>query len=130
MDGRISGAVTEIAAVLPVERAHTFLSARIHAVDDVGPGMCIHDFQMAPCPRHLQCSANCDEYIWLKHDAPRSDELKRQAVESLRVQIRRYEALEQQWLQRWQRIAYHCSRKGMSIEELDRPLDDLNRKGI
>ncbi|KPD17408.1 hypothetical protein ADM96_18665 [Burkholderia sp. ST111] len=61
----------------------------------------------------------------------RGDELTYldQTVESLRMQIRRYETLEQQWLQRWQRIAYHCSRKGMSIEELDRPLDDLNRKG-
>jgi len=62
----------------------------------------------------------------------KSDELQYldQTIESLRVQITRYEALEQQWLQRWQRIAYHCSRKGMSIEELDRPLDNPNRKGM
>jgi hypothetical protein len=62
----------------------------------------------------------------------RSDELAYldQTVVSLRAQLRQYEALEQQWLQRWQRIAYHCSRKGMSIEELDRPLDELNRKGM
>lgn len=62
----------------------------------------------------------------------RSDELTYldQTIENLRMQIRHYEALEQQWLQRWQRIAYHCSRKGMSISELDQPLDDLNRKGL
>ncbi|MGF6296069.1 hypothetical protein [Paraburkholderia youngii] len=61
----------------------------------------------------------------------RSDELTYldQTIKNLRMQIRHYEALEQQWLQRWQRIAYHCSRKGMSIGELDQPLDDLNRKG-
>ncbi|MGC2965712.1 hypothetical protein [Paraburkholderia aspalathi] len=61
----------------------------------------------------------------------KSDEIQYldQTIESLRAQITRYEALEQQWLQRWQRIAYHCSRKGMSIDELDRPLDNLNRKG-
>jgi hypothetical protein len=53
-----------------------------------------------------------------------------QTVENLRAEVRRYEALEQQWLQRWQRIAFHCSRKGLSIEELDRPLDYLNRKGM
>jgi len=45
-----------------------------------------------------------------------------------RLQITRYEALEQLWLQRWQRIAFHCSRRGISIDELDRPLDFLNRK--
>jgi hypothetical protein len=62
----------------------------------------------------------------------RADELTyvEQTVESLRAQIRRYEALELQWLQRWQRIAYRCSRNGISIEELDRPIDDLNRKGV
>ncbi|AOJ22822.1 integrase [Burkholderia cenocepacia] len=104
MNGRISGAVTEMAQLLPVERAHTFLSARIHAVHDVGPGMCIHDFQMAPCPRHLQCSANCDEYIWLKHDAPRSDELKRQAavayvsLQNVQKQIDGQALVEPDWL--------------------------------
>jgi hypothetical protein len=62
----------------------------------------------------------------------RSDELTYldQTIENLRLQVRRYEALEQQWLQRWQRIAFHCSRKGLSIEDLDRPLDGLNRKGM
>jgi len=52
-----------------------------------------------------------------------------QTVEKLRTEIRRYETLEQQWLQRWQRIAFHCSRRGLSIDELDRPLDHLDRKG-
>lgn len=111
MNGRISGAVSEIAKVLPVERAHTFLSARIHAVHDVGTGMCIHDFQMAPCPRHLQCSANCDDYIWLKHDASRTDELKRQAavaymsLQNVRMQIDERALVEADWL-RHLRIRY------------------------
>ncbi|MBF3754677.1 hypothetical protein [Burkholderia pseudomallei] len=48
-------------------------------------------------------------------------------VETLRAEIRRYEALEQVWLQRWQRIAFHCSRRGVNISELDRPLDDPGR---
>lgn len=111
MNGRISGAVPEIAKVLPVERAHTFLSARIHAVHDVGTGMCIHDFQMAPCPRHLQCSANCDDYIWLKHDASRTGELKRQAavaymsLQNVRMQIDERALVEADWL-RHLRIRY------------------------
>lgn len=104
MDGQISGAVTEIAKVLPVELAQTFLTARIHAVHDVGPGMCIHDFQMAPCSRHLQCTVNCDEYIWLKRDASRSDELKRQAavvylsLQNVQKQIDGQALVEPDWM--------------------------------
>ncbi|RKR43247.1 hypothetical protein B0G82_0807 [Paraburkholderia sp. BL17N1] len=52
-----------------------------------------------------------------------------QTLERLRAEVDRYKVLEQQWLQRWQRIAFHCSRRGMSIDDLDRPLDPLNRKG-
>lgn len=50
-------------------------------------------------------------------------------LESLRSEIQRYEALEQAWLQRWQRIAFHCSRRGLSIGDLDQPLDDPGRGG-
>ena len=74
---------------------------------------------LADPARRSRSRANSDEIAYLD-----------QTLANLRSQIRRYEALEQQWLQRWQRIAYHCSRKGMSIEELDQPLDDLNRKGV
>jgi hypothetical protein len=104
MNGHISGAVTEIAKVLPVEVARTFLTARIHAVHDVGPGMCIHDFQMAPCPRHLQCTASCDEYVWLKQDFSRSDELKRQAavayisLQNVQIQIAEQALVESDWV--------------------------------
>ncbi|MBK3842422.1 hypothetical protein G3A42_31195 [Paraburkholderia aspalathi] len=51
-----------------------------------------------------------------------------QTIERLRARITQYEALEQQWLQRWQRIAFHCARKGLNIEELDRPLDSASRR--
>ncbi|WP_244126811.1 integrase [Burkholderia gladioli] len=111
MGGQICGAVTEIAKVLPVELAQTFLTARIHAVHDVGPGMCIHDFQMAPCQRHLQCTVNCDEYIWLKGDASRSDELKRQAavvyisLQSVQKQIDGQALVEPDWI-RHLRVRY------------------------
>ncbi|WGS55089.1 hypothetical protein LFL96_34630 (plasmid) [Paraburkholderia sp. D15] len=51
-----------------------------------------------------------------------------QTIESLRARITQYEALEQQWLQRWQRIAFHCARKGLNIDELDLPLDSASRR--
>ncbi|WP_321920439.1 hypothetical protein [Paraburkholderia tropica] len=48
-------------------------------------------------------------------------------LDALRAEIEQYKTLEQQWLQRWQRIAFHCFRQGINISDLDRPLDDLNR---
>lgn len=60
--------------------AKTFLTARIQAVHDVGPGLCVHDFQMSPCERHLQCTAKCEDYLWIKGEAARAHELKRQAA--------------------------------------------------
>jgi hypothetical protein len=51
-----------------------------------------------------------------------------QTVEDLRKELKRYEDLEQTWLQRWQRIAVRCCDLGLSIEDLDKPLDDLNRR--
>jgi len=80
MGGRMRGAVPDIASALPADRAQTFLAARIHAVHDVGAGMCLHDFQMSPCPRHLQCTADCNDYVWREADIERIDELKRQAA--------------------------------------------------
>ena len=110
-DGRIEGVVPEMAKALPVEMAHTLLAARIHAVHDVGPGMCIHDFQMAPCPKHLRCTVNCDEYIWLRGDVLRADELKRQAavvrlsIQNVEKEIGAQLLVEPDWL-RHLRIRY------------------------
>ena len=104
LGGHINGALTKIVKVLPLEVAQTFLKARIHAVHDVGPGMCIHDFQMAPCPRHLQCTVNRDEYIWLKRDTSRLDELKRQAavvyvnLQNVQMQMHGEALVEPDWL--------------------------------
>ncbi|MEM5440497.1 integrase [Paraburkholderia diazotrophica] len=80
MGGRMRGVVPDIANALPADRAQTFLVARIHAVHDVGAGMCLHDFQMSPCPRHLQCTVDCDDYVWVEGEIERVEELKRQAA--------------------------------------------------
>lgn len=78
--GNMNGKIVEVAKVLPVDVAQVFLAARIQGVHDVGPGMCVHDFQMVPCPRHLQCAAECDEFLWRSGDAERKDDLLRQAA--------------------------------------------------
>ncbi|AXE97325.1 integrase [Paraburkholderia hospita] len=124
MDGHMSGAMAELAKVLPVEVAHTFLAARIHAVHDVGPGMCIHDFQMTPCPRHLQCTVNCDEYVWLKHDALRSGELKRQAavtymsLRNVQGQIEGQALVDPDWLKHL-RIRYEQLMTQLSMQDFN-----------
>ncbi|MGO4156630.1 hypothetical protein [Cupriavidus sp. YAF13] len=80
MGGRMQGHVVESVKALPAEMTPTFLLARIHAIHDVGPGMCIHDFQLSPCERHLQCTANCEDFLWAGRDHERGEELKRQAA--------------------------------------------------
>lgn len=42
--------------------------------------MCIHNFVQMPCERHLQCTADCDDYVWKKSDGGRIEEVKRQYV--------------------------------------------------
>lgn len=51
-----------------------------------------------------------------------------QTIADLRSELQRYRSLEQSWLGRWQRIAFHCAACGLSIEDLDKPLDDIARK--
>lgn len=80
LEDKLAGGIVEVAKALPLEVAQTFLAARIQAVHDVGPGLCVHDFQMSPCERHLQCTAKCDDYLWIKGEEARALELKRQAA--------------------------------------------------
>ncbi|MCY1545807.1 hypothetical protein D9M68_817670 [compost metagenome] len=76
--GRVEGKLVEQMRLLPVNRQDAFLAARVNAVHDVGPGICVHLFVQTPCERHLQCSAECNEYVWAKGDEGRKEELKRQ----------------------------------------------------
>lgn len=80
LEDKLAGGLVEVAKALPLEVAKTFLTARIQAVHDVGPGLCVHDFQMSPCERHLQCTAKCEDYLWIKGEEARVYELKRQAA--------------------------------------------------
>ncbi|MCT8343160.1 integrase [Photorhabdus kleinii] len=76
--GLVGGLLAEKIKVVPVEVQDAILKARIQAVHDVGTGICIHNFSQTPCERHLQCSADCKDYIWAKDDKGRLDEQKRQ----------------------------------------------------
>lgn len=77
-EGLVGGHISEQVKKLPIDLKDAFLAARIHAVHDVGPGMCVHNFAQTQCERHLQCSADCNDYVWVKGDAGRKEELKRE----------------------------------------------------
>jgi hypothetical protein len=77
-EGLVGGRISEQVKKLPIDLKDAFLAARIHAVHDVGPGMCIHNFAQTQCQRHLQCSADCNDYVWVKGDVGRKQELKRE----------------------------------------------------
>ncbi|MCH2058861.1 MAG: hypothetical protein MK214_20035 [Thalassotalea sp.] len=76
--GKVGGKFAEHVMALPVTVQDAVLNARIKAVHDVGTGVCFHSFSQTPCPRHLQCSAECDDYAWAKDDKGRIEEQKRQ----------------------------------------------------
>lgn len=63
---------------MPMSVRDAVAEVSINAVHDVGIGICIHDFVQTPCERHLQCSAECKDYIWRKDDPGRLADLKRQ----------------------------------------------------
>ncbi|EHK7641030.1 integrase, partial [Escherichia coli] len=76
--GLVGGQIAEQIQAIPVDVQDVFLKARVQAVHDVGTGICIHNFSQTPCERHLQCSADCKDYVWAKGDAGRLEDLKRQ----------------------------------------------------
>ena len=76
--GSVGGKLVEQINILPVNVQDAVLKARVNAVHDVGTGICVHNFAQTPCERHLQCSADCNDYVWAKDDKGRIDEQKRQ----------------------------------------------------
>jgi hypothetical protein len=77
-NGRVGGQIIEKLKSIPISVQDAFLKARVNAVHDVGSGICVHNFVQTPCERHLQCSADCKDYVWVKDDKGRADDLKRQ----------------------------------------------------
>ena len=76
-NGTVGGKLAEQIKVMPIDYQDGVLKARISAVHDVGTGFCIHNFSQMPCERHLQCSADCKDYVWVKDDSKRIEEVKR-----------------------------------------------------
>jgi hypothetical protein len=58
----------------------------------------------------------------------RSDDFLEDKILHLTDDVERYKKLEADWLERWVRIAFHARGKGLSIDDLDRPLPPIVRK--
>jgi hypothetical protein len=59
---------------------------------------------------------------------PKSDDFYGDKVVALEKELDRYREMEQDWLERWVRIAFHARAKGLSISDLDKPLPPVARK--
>ena len=90
--GDAGGILAEQIINLPIGIQDAVLQARVQAVHDVGTGLCIHNFSQLPCERHLQCSAGCEDYVWIKDDKQRLEEQKR----ILAVTVHAQETVRQQ----------------------------------
>lgn len=64
----------------------------------------------------------------VKPRRPRSADFAEEQVKQLKDQIKNFETLESEWLERWARIAYHCRGKGFTIDDFDKPLPPANRR--
>ena len=103
--GEVGGPISEAYQQTPVDHKDAFLIARVRAVHDLGPGMCTHAFAQSPCPKGLECQAECNEYSWIKN----SESGKAESVRMYSIQVLQVEAARQK---------YESKRKGQSEQWL------------
>lgn len=78
LKGKMRGAFADVVMAMPVTIREALVEVRIKAIHDVGVGVCFHNFSQLPCPRHLQCSAECDHLLTSESDEDRKVEQMRQ----------------------------------------------------
>ncbi|MCL6238242.1 integrase [Acinetobacter sp. ANC 5033] len=93
-NGDAGGMLAEQIVNLPIGIQDAVLEARVQAVHDVGTGLCIHNFSQLPCERHLQCSADCKDYVWVKDDKNRIEEQKRILAMTIHAQETVYQQMK------------------------------------
>lgn len=103
--GEVGGPISEAYQRTPVDHKDAFLIARVRAVHDLGPGMCTHAFAQSPCPKGLECQAECNEYSWIKN----SESGKAESVRMYGIQVLQVEAAREK---------YESKRKGQSEQWL------------
>lgn len=64
----------------------------------------------------------------IKPKRPKESDFLEKRIAALDAEVKRYQALEAVWLERFARYAYHCRGEGTSVDKLDRPIPIAGRK--
>ena len=107
--GEVGGPISDAYQKLPASQRDAFLAAKVRAVHDLGPGFCTHAFAQSPCPKGLECQADCEEFSWVKD----SDKGKNEAVRIFKIHVVQIEAAN---------TKYASKRKGESEQWLSHAL--------
>lgn len=62
-NGRVKGEVAEMFFSLKDDVRDTFLEGQLQAVQITGLGLCVHNFNVTPCPKLLNCVKDCEDYL-------------------------------------------------------------------
>lgn len=120
-NGEAQGMLADQIFNLPIQIQDAVLAARVQAVHDVGTGLCIHNFSQLPCERHLQCSADCKDYVWIKDETQRIEEQKRILAITVQAQDTVYEQQQSKRVRKSLDWAIHNEKK---IKVLTKQLQD------
>lgn len=118
--GEAEGALADQLHFVPINKRKAFVKISVRAVHDVGTGICIHDFTQTPCERHLQCQADCQDYVYAKTDPGRADEIRRLwASTMIQLDLAKKQAQSARPRKSIDWIAHHTSK----LNTLDRQMD-------
>jgi hypothetical protein len=75
--GDIRGYVSEVYFSLPEGGCDVFLESQVQSVHLTPMGICIHDYSLSPCDRHLNCvRGTCPDYLRTKGDQRERNNLR------------------------------------------------------
>lgn len=63
-DGHLQGEIVDMYINMVEEDREEFLQSVVPSVHVTHLGMCVHDFNIKPCPQHLQCVKGCGSYLF------------------------------------------------------------------
>lgn len=78
--GEMKGRIAEVADRLPPADRQAFLDAQIASAHVTDIGLCVHDWSLAPCPTHGDCT-NCNEHMIDKGNEVQRVEAEKRLVE-------------------------------------------------
>jgi hypothetical protein len=65
--GEIRGHLSELYFSLPKEERDVFMESQVESVHFTPMGICVHDYSLSPCDRHLNCvRGTCPDYLRTK----------------------------------------------------------------